>query len=360
MIVAEPWLGGSHEAWATGLAAHSTHDVAVVGLPARLWRWRLRAGAAPLAAAISAEITAGGTPDLLVVSGLVDVAALLGHLRLAPGLPVVVYQHESQLLYPTVDGNVDDDVALRNFDSWLAADQVWFNSAFHRTAVVDALPSWSRAQPEPLPVDAAAAKFDVVPVGVESPKGRRGTNDGPPVIVWPHRWEPDKAPDVFARALDGLAAKGMDFRLVLAGEDPAGSSARSRILDRHGVRVAAAGPFSRAEYERWLHASDIVVSCAEHEFFGTAVVEALMAGCVPVLPDALSYPELVPAEFQAAALYPVGTFGTRLADVVSGLPHHRAATADLAPAMRRFAWPTVSQDYDARISAIVTSPGGES
>ncbi len=359
VILAEPWFGGSHRAWAEGLASHSSHDITIVGLAPTLWRWRLRAGAAPLAEAIAAEVAENGPPDFLLVSGLVDVAALLGHLRPESQLPVVTYMHESQLLYPTATGSADPEATLRNWESWRASDQVWFNSAFHRDAVVEALPAWAAAHPEPLPVDKVVEGFHVVPVGVEFPVGTRRSSGGPPTILWPHRWEPDKAPEVFHRALRKLADAGLDFRLILAGEDPQGSSVRADIVQEHADRLVACGPFERAEYERWLFAADIVVSCAEHEFFGIAVVEALMAGCVPVLPDALSYPELIPSALHEASLYPVGTFGTRMADVVMTLPEHRAAAAGLANAMQRFSWPLVIADYDSRITAIVASPLAE-
>ena len=50
----------------------------------------------------------------------------------------------------------------------------------------------------------------------------------------------------------------------------------------------------RRRYLRRLAACDWVLSTAVHEFFGVAVVEALLAGCLPWLPDRLSYPELLP------------------------------------------------------------------
>lgn len=353
VILAEPWLGGSHRAWAEGLARHSSHEIAIVGLTPELWRWRLRAGAAPLAAAIKEEVATNGLPDLLLVSGLVDVAALLGHLRPPSDLPVVTYMHESQLLYPTPTGAVDPDATHRNWESWRASDQVWFNSAFHRDGVVAALPAWAAAQPEPLPLAEVIERFVTVFVGVEPPPGTRSENTGSPIILWPHRWEADKAPGVFGRALHKLVDNGLDFRLVLAGEDPGGSPVRAEIIDTHADRLLAAGPFERSEFEGWLHACDVVVSCAEHEFFGIAVVEALMAGCVPVLPNSLSYPELVPREFHESVLYPVGTFGTRLAEVVADLPQLRAKIAGLAEAMQPLAWSSVVHDYDTRISATI-------
>ena len=39
---------------------------------------------------------------------------------------------------------------------------------------------------------------------------------------------------------------------------------------------------------------DVVVSTANHEFFGIAICEAIWAGAVPVVPDRLSYRDHVP------------------------------------------------------------------
>ncbi len=362
VLVVEPWLAGSHRAWAEGYRAASRNDVAVVSMDASGWKWRLRASAAPLARQVEATVReAGQWPDAMIVSGLVDVSSFLGHLRAPRGLPVVTYMHESQLVYPTADGNVDGEAVQRNWDSWLAADAVWFNSRFHLDAVVDALPRWLASRPDavdPTTVERVTSTFEVHPVGVDAPgssrsRGRDRQEAARPRILWPHRWEPDKAPDVFARAIDKLAAAGVEFGLVLAGEDPAGSSVKSDLVDRHRDRVDAVGPFDRSDYIGWLGRSDIVVSCAQHEFFGVAVVEAALAGCVPVLPHDLSYPELIPERMWPCVLYPRGRFGSRLLHVIGELSAHREAVADLPDALTTLAWDVVAADYDDRLDELV-------
>ncbi|MEM8925066.1 MAG: DUF3524 domain-containing protein [Actinomycetota bacterium] len=368
LLIVEPWFDGSHRRWAEGYQQASSHDVHVLGLPGELWRWRLRGGAVPLADLIQTWMAANGRPDVLMVSGLVDVSQLLGltrrHLN---GTPVVVYQHESQLLYPTQSA-VDQDSALHNWLSWLAADEVWFNSPFHMYGVIERLEPWLEQLPDKshLPkVDEVTKKFVVEPVGVDV-QGIRNLPEvpvppGPPVILWPHRWEADKDPEAFGNALMKVAQAGHEFGLILAGEDPAGFSgsadeARQRIAQAFGARVLAVGPFDHARYRMALARADIVVSCAKHEFFGIAVVEAIAAGCVPVLPRALSYPDLIPRDWHEAVLYEPGTFGTALTSALVSFTHRKRATAGLAGSMERYDWPVIARRYDERLLALREQP----
>lgn len=362
VLLVEPWLAGSHQAWAEGFQRHSRNEVRIVGLPGEQWRWNLRAGALSLAERVAAEIASFGQPDVLVVSGLVDVSSLLGFLRgrLDPAIPVVTYMHESQVLYPTVSGNVDADSVLRNWHSWCASDLVLFNSSFHLDSVNATMPRWLADLPPFVEGEQWAPtskRFEVMTVGVEPRRPTAEVSNDRPVILWPHRWEPDKRPDVFARAVDKLAQAGLDFRLVLAGELPSPSAARKRLERDHGRSILAAGPFSATEYGDWLERSDMVVSCAEHEFFGIAIVEAILAGCVPVVPEALSYPEVIPKRFHEAVLYPPGRFGSRLVEVVSDLSTFRRGTEGLAHAIPHLTWPETGPRFDTRLELLCSTLG---
>lgn len=42
--------------------------------------------------------------------------------------------------------------------------------------------------------------------------------------------------------------------------------------------------------------SDLIISTANHEFFGISILEAIAAGAYPVLPKMLAYPEVLSLE----------------------------------------------------------------
>ena len=82
---------------------------------------------------------------------------------------------------------------------------------------------------------------------------------------------------------------GQQFRQI-----PEAMTAALALLERHG-RLGRVGFLeNRLEYERLLKDSQFVLSTADQEFQGLAVMEAMALGCIPVVPDQLAYPEYVP------------------------------------------------------------------
>lgn len=323
----------------------------------------MRGGAVTLAEQLVVEIEQQGQPDALVVSDMIDLAAFLGLCRgvLAPDVPVVLYMHENQLLYPLGPGQQPDDaLSLLNWKSTLAADAVWFNSEFQRSGYFAALPKFLNHMPDwrhSHLIDGVAEKSCVMPVGVatvELIKAERGPVGQSPLILWNQRWDHDKNPQAVFSALSKMAADGIDFTVALAGENQRVDPQEfDRAQVELGDRVIHVGHASRAAYQELLLRSDIVVSAAHHEFFGIAIVEAIAAGALPVLPDRLSYPEVVTDAFREA-LYRDGDLRARLAQVTQDVAGVSTDLEGLRASMARFDWSVIAPLYDKRIEALVS------
>jgi len=141
------------------------------------------------------------------------------------------------------------------------------------------------------------APFDAVlgPGGVTSaPRAAR------PRIVWPHRWEHDKDPETFFAAVTALAQEGLEFEVAVAGQSFRETADSMQLAAAAlGDRLVHVGePETREEYAALLAGSDIAVSTAINEFFGLAMIEACYAGCTPVVPDRLAYPDVYPPEYR--------------------------------------------------------------
>lgn len=353
VILCEPYFSGSHRSWAEGLAAYSSHDIHLVTHPGRFWKWRMHGAPLTLAEDLEGVVASRGRPDLLLVSDMVHVPALLGLARHAlAGVPVVVYFHENQLTYPLRDGKAADSTyALTNWLSMAAADQVVFNSEHHRRDVAAALPKLLKPFPDQRHtpyVDEVSARSEVIPVGVDAGRfAQRGRQHDPPAVLWNHRWEYDKDPAAFFGALASVADAGVGFKLIVVGESyhkvpPVFEQARERFSDQ----LLWFGTAGEDEYPALLGQADIVVSTARHEFFGVAVVEAITAGALPVLPRRLSYPELVPEPGDSFLYDGEGGLVERLCWALTDHAGRRAAAAVARAHVGRFDWKVVAPLYD--------------
>jgi glycosyltransferase involved in cell wall biosynthesis len=389
ILLLEPYCGGSHQAWAEGYAAHSRHEVTSLSLPARFWKWRMQGGALTLAERAGRLAT---RPDLILASDMLNLPAFLGLTRdFLSGVPAALYCHENQLTYPFPRGEKRDlTYGMVNWLSMLAADRVFFNSRYHLEDWFEELPRLLKHFPDYTHVHRIAevrAKAEVLPVGCDlrrfdqTPTLRRsrapstreygtraddtlgpGTTAEPsqgssPLVLWNQRWEYDKDPETFFRALHALAEEGVDFRVALAGKSYRESAPEFEAAqERLGARVVHFGQADEAQYEALLRQADVVASTALHEFFGVAVVEAIYCGCFPVLPRHLSYPELVPRPYHEACLYE--DFEGLLARLRWALAHPhqaRVLAAELRPAVARFDWAHMGPRYDEVMEGVARS-----
>lgn len=88
-------------------------------------------------------------------------------------------------------------------------------------------------------------------------------------VIWPHRYNADKQPEI-AEELK------TDFDVV----------------------ITAKMSLNKQAYYKELASSQVIFSCALHENLGISIMEAVLAGVIPVLPDRCSYAEMYPDAFK--------------------------------------------------------------
>ena len=355
----ETYCRGSHAQFIEGLTANSSHEIDVLTMPGENWRWRM------LGAALQ---VVENLPPLDVYHGIVvtdmfnlaDFKAFIG----SSCPPVILYFHENQITYPQPPGDkAAFQLGIINITSALAADKVLFNSQYHREAFLDAVPDFLHRVPDFKPKGVAEkirSKSKILYPGISFPKQRVVTKNKiniPPLIIWNHRWGYDKNYDAFFHALEAVDQKGIDFRIAILGEhsgpiekrfESAKEIFKEKILQFGYVT-------SRKDYLNWLSRGDFVISTAIQENFGIAVIEAMMMGCIPLLPNRLSYPEILPQEYHEAFLYENHTrMIEKLAAFLTRPEHWKAKGSELPDKMASFSWNKVIEHYDSVLKNFAT------
>lgn len=306
MLFLEPWFGGSHARFVEFLTELLRADGTVVGvetMSARHWKWRMRGSAVEFAGRPAVR----RDHDLIVATSYVALAELVGLApELASARKLLVF-HENQFSYPDDPERGPDPrdlhFAVTQLVSAACADRVVFNSATNRAQFLAGARAWLRKMPDARPagwIESIEAKSEVlaVPIG-DGPGGgsvvARRESGAPPLVLWNHRWEHDKAPEELFAALELAWSRGARFRLAVCGArartSPAAFASAEPVWRE---RAEVWGPLERDAYEDLLSRADVVVSTARQEFLGLSVLEAVRAGAWPLVPDRVVYPELWP------------------------------------------------------------------
>ena len=237
-----------------------------------------------------------------------------------------------------------------NYTSCLVADHVAFNSEYHRTSFINGLNKFSSQLPDRLDIqsiiDKSSIIFSILDVELFHPA--QNQNKLSKTILWNHRWEYDKRPDVFFEAMIHLKNKGIDFKLILLGR------MNDTVLKLYSNQLASLKPQihhlgfapTKDDYYRLLSLSDIVVSTSIHDFFGISVLEGIYAGCRPLLPYDLAYPELVPTELHDRVFYKRNNLLPALENVLSEKWSSENQKRTRVYIEMRFVWEHVEQKYE--------------
>lgn len=344
ILAIEPYYGGSHQAFLDALIKRSGHDWSLATLPARHWKWRMRSAPIAMLDLVAEAVAGAGPPSSLLVSDMLDLPSFLGFAARdhrcrdwIGDAKIIVYFHENQWAYPAApESQVDHHYGYTNLLSAAAATECWFNSAYNRDSFLELSHAFVSSMPDSrraIDLDRIAAASRVIAPGFDppiDPSPHPGARS-PLRIGWVGRFEHDKRPDRFLELLKRLHRRKLPFELILLGQRGRSCETLDEIRQAFGAVIRFDGyAKSRQQYGRWLGEIDVVVSTAEHEFFGIAICESIWAGAIPVTPNDLSYREYVPDELRYESL--------------------DQAESIIAKLSERRDWATLSQDCRNRIA----------
>ncbi|RMF41876.1 MAG: DUF3524 domain-containing protein, partial [Planctomycetota bacterium] len=131
-----------------------------------------------------------------------------------------------------------------------------------------------------------------------------------------------------------------------------------RLRTRAGDRILFDGfAESRDAYWHRLSQIDVVISTADHEFFGVGICEAIDAGAIPLLPNRLAYPEILAyVTGPQAARYLYDSLD-EAAELLESWLWDPAATLPPRLDMRAYHWSHLAPRYDNLLSDLVKHHG---
>lgn len=362
VLLLSPYDAHSHRRWRKGLvAAFPDWQWTVLTLPPRFFLWRVRGNS--LSWAFSEREILEQAYDALIVTSMTDLSALRGMVPSLAKLPALVYCHENQFAYPDRREQSPVEPRMVNLYTLLAADRVVFNSAWNRGSFLRGAAGFLRQMPDAVPagvIESIAEKSRVIPVPLEAywfeGKTRELRQGGPFTIVWNHRWEYDKAPERLFDALLNLHQAGLDFRVHVIGQQfrnqpPVFAEMHARLHDHIGQWGMVE---NHDAYQQLLQCSHVVLTTALHEFQGLAVLEAVASGCVPVVPDRLSYPEYFSVDCRYAS-YPddAARESAAIAEHLKTLcARYYSGELPQPPALQNLSWSSLSAAYAEEISSL--------
>jgi glycosyltransferase involved in cell wall biosynthesis len=353
----------SHRRWRTQLVSHLPQwQWQVSALPPRFFSWRLKGN--PLSWVYTKEGDALRAPyDRIVATSMVDLAVLRGLMPHLATIPTIVYFHENQFAYPIRERAVQREVfhfCMHNLTTACCADAILFNSNYNRDTFLDGVRTMMKKMPDLAPkqlADELEERASVLPVPLEQTwfQPRETSPTGPLTILWNHRWEYDKAPERMFAALQLLDKRDVPFKVHVVGQQfrqqpPEFDEAKQWL----GTRVGYWGYIeSGAEYRQCIAECDIVLSTALHDFQGLAMLEAVAAGCRPVAPARLAYPQWFPE----SCCYPSHPDDPQ--QEAEALANHLETLANQveilrqqdAPDIQHLSWEHLSHDYQSIIES---------
>jgi glycosyltransferase involved in cell wall biosynthesis len=350
------YIGGSHELQARGFLDHTRHNVSFVGRPILTnWLDNYFYGPKVLTSFVKSSI-----PDLnaIIATDMSSYghASTICQLLGSEEIPLIINFLEHDFAWPQSQDrkNVAAAIPMLTLASTKVANKILFQTKYSYQSLMDG----ARKIVVQAEVEKIEAKCQIVPAGVDFAaieKHRAEKQNEIPTILFNHRCDYDKNWPQFLDAVSVLNSEGVKFDLILTGSPnekvPEELNDRIAGLKDHVKHVGYVE--SREEYAKLLWQSDIVCSTSLQECFGISVVEAVYCDCFPILPNRLSYPELIPSEHHDQHLF--NSFDELVQLLRVAIANHKTLKdASLHRHVEKFDWSIVAPQIDDVIESVAS------
>ncbi len=353
ILLIEPYYGGSHKQFLDGIEKYVDAEFVLLHLPARKWKMRMQLSAPWFVQKIKEMPEKARSFDTVLMSAFIDVAVFRALVAQIPGwnpdLQFCTYFHENQFSYPGIlPKTAMHQFTAINFTTALASDRVAFNSAFNRDSFLNQCKNYlsKAADMELLNVlgdieNKSLVLYPGIDFQVLDTIMVPNRKSDKSLIIWNHRWEHDKNPEEFFQMLYKLDRHGVPFRVAVLGQSfrdrptvfAEAEKRLSHLIDHFGFVK------DKREYYELLKRGSFIISTSHHEFFGISVLEGVRAGCLPLVPERLSYPELFDRRFRYKE--------DELYDVLKdNLTRRSRLTREESVTMtEKYSWPVIAPEY---------------
>ncbi len=362
ILYVEPFYSGSHKRWIDAYKKYSKHNIDILSLPGRKWKWRMHGGAISLAEEFN---LLNKKFDLIICSDMLNLPVFKSLCKNnLKNEKVVMYFHENQLSYPwspkDQDTKLNRDLSYYyiNYTSSLLSDYNFFNSQYHIDSYINGLKKYLKKMPDFQnyeTIDVIHKKSEVLPIGCELNQinNFKTRNKNSPIILWNHRWEYDKNPESFFNTLFDLDKKGIEFSLVVLGES---YEEYPEIFDIAKVKLKNKILYfgyckSNDEYKKWLKKCDILPVTSIQDFFGISIVEAVAYGNYPILPNRLSYPEIFNINKRPELFY--NNLKELKEKLISVIKDNRCNKNLSNNIIKKYDWSNLCLEYDKKFESII-------
>lgn len=362
ILFIEPFFTGSHKKFALEFQAFFSSEVKLLTLSGHHWKWRMEGGAIQLA---NDFLKLDYGPDVIICTSMLDLPTFVSLARhQLKNTPILLYFHENQFAYPWSPNDPDKNLKREHhygfisYKSALVADKVIFNSLYNQESFLNGvndllsqLPDYNGKEN----ITLIKQKSTVIPIGFNFKiydENKSNSNNNTPIILWNHRWEYDKKPELFFNTLFKLKKK-IDFKLIVLGEQkvkyPKVFDEAQQKLNENIIHFGYTNSFEK--YVELLWQADILPVTSNQDFFGISVVEGIYCNCIPLLPNRLAYPEHLPTHLKNTFTYNSNDeFENKLLYIIKNLAAFQKLQKEIKAKTKTLDWKIVFDNWENIIS----------